>query len=44
MTYDFHGSWESKTGFHTALYSRAGETADEAVMTVVRVGAPPPPL
>jgi chitinase len=33
MTYDFHGGWESRTNFHTALFNAAGDpsTGDVAL-------------
>ena len=35
MTYDLHGSWESKTGHNAPLYKHAGETGDDATLNVV---------
>ncbi|KAL8588978.1 hypothetical protein ACOMHN_065760 [Nucella lapillus] len=34
MTYDLHGSWETFTGHHTALYPRASETGDQRHLNV----------
>ena len=35
MTYDLHGSWESFTGHHSALYPRKGETDGQELLNVV---------
>ncbi|XP_025100314.1 chitotriosidase-1-like isoform X1 [Pomacea canaliculata] len=47
MAYDLHGSWETVTGHHTALYRRADETGDDIYLNVdfavnywVQLGAP----
>lgn len=34
MAYDLHGTWESFTGHHAALYARADETGDQALLNV----------
>ncbi|KAK7501474.1 hypothetical protein BaRGS_00007278 [Batillaria attramentaria] len=34
MTYDLHGSWETHTGHHTALYPRAAERGDDRYLNV----------
>lgn len=34
MTYDLHGSWETKTGFHTGLYARPEEKEWEQTLNV----------
>ncbi|CAG5127344.1 unnamed protein product, partial [Candidula unifasciata] len=34
LTYDFHGSWDVNTGFHTALYARPGDTGEESYLNV----------
>ncbi|PVD39534.1 hypothetical protein C0Q70_02168 [Pomacea canaliculata] len=34
MAYDLHGSWETVTGHHTALYRRADETGDDIYLNV----------
>jgi chitinase len=49
MTYDFHGGWESRTGFHSALYAPDGDpsTGDEkqynshdAIQALLAAGVP----
>nr|KAG5709851.1 hypothetical protein BaRGS_032675 [Batillaria attramentaria] len=35
MTYDLHGSWETHTGHHTALYPRAAERGDDRYLNVI---------
>ncbi|CAF1147633.1 unnamed protein product, partial [Brachionus calyciflorus] len=47
MAYDFHGSWSSKTGFHSALYPKTGDTtwentlnADWSVNYWIKKGCP----
>jgi chitinase len=35
MTYDLHGSWETKTGHNSPLYKHAGETGNETTLNVV---------
>jgi GH18 family chitinase len=32
MTYDLHGSWETKTGHNSPLYKHAGETGNETTL------------
>ncbi|XP_076458549.1 chitinase-3-like protein 1 [Babylonia areolata] len=34
MTYDLHGSWETSTGHHAALFPRASETGDDRYLNV----------
>ena len=34
MSYDLHGSWEDKTGIHTALYPRSEETNEDRDLNV----------
>lgn len=35
MTYDLHGSWETITGINAPLYSRSGETGEQATLNTV---------
>ena len=35
MTYDLHGTWESKLGHQAAMYSSQNEPVDERVLNVV---------
>ena len=35
MTYDMHGSWETRTGHHSPLYSRQGEDNGQELLNVV---------
>jgi chitinase len=52
MSYDFHGGWESTTGFASALYPPEGSpdgpgdpyTVDYAVRTWIEAGVPPEKL
>jgi chitinase len=45
MTYDFHGSWEHSTGFHTNIYSTPEDptslSADYGVKRYLQAGVPP---
>lgn len=48
MTYDFHGSWDKITGFHTNLYSAAADptslSADYGTKRYLKAGVPPEKL
>ncbi|VDK55452.1 unnamed protein product [Anisakis simplex] len=35
MSYDFHGAWDTKTGFNSPLHSRSDESADEQTWNTV---------
>ncbi|XP_005113563.3 acidic mammalian chitinase-like [Aplysia californica] len=47
MTYDFHGSWDKKTGHNSPLYAHPGDTGiqanyniDSAIKYYIQHGAP----